>query len=173
MNILLVFIPFLIQSYSSTCDCDTYASLLDHAKNAQLVLVGEVISFEDPYYLEGDEPTNTSSPNRNSAVKIKIVNLVKGKLDKKEIKVLGYPSYSNNITEEQPFRMGFEFAQKGAKYIFCINEKYTEKNVSYDLKCCGPSFVTIDGKGYVVGKIENPESIISKPLNWILSQIKS
>jgi hypothetical protein len=180
MNILMAFIPFIFNCFTQNCDCEKYYPLLEQAENAQVVFVGEILSFEDPYYLEGEEPLNPGSPNRNSAVMVKVVQLVKGKLRGQKIKVLGYSYFAEKLSKEQPYRLGFEYAKVGAKYLFCIDQENipvkdipenAKLKLDYELKCCGASFLPINEKNHVVGKIENPDTIIAKSLDWVLSQI--
>ena len=97
MNLLLAFIPFVFNSYFGKCECETYYSFLEQAKNAEAIVIGEVISFEEPYYLPGDEPITPDAPNRYSAVMIKVDEVLRGEISEKNIKVFGYSYFSETI----------------------------------------------------------------------------
>ena len=174
MNLLLAFIPLVLNSFTTPCECDTYYSFLEQAKNAEAIVVGEVIALKNPYSLPSDQPLTPDAPNRHSALRIKVVDVIKGEVSENNIKIYGYSYFSDSLTDEQPYRLGFEYVRVGTKILFCLNREHNkkEKIEVFGLMCCGASLLGIDDKNNVAGKIEDPEIITTKPLQWVVSQIK-
>ena len=172
MNLILAYILLILNGYAESCECDVYYSFLDQAKNAEVIVVGEVVALKERISLPGDKPLAPDSPTRHSAVRIKVLDVVRGELHDNHIKIYGYPYYSDSLTDEHPYRLGFEYVKEGTKIIFCLKKEDNEKIDVYGLLCCGTSLLGIDDKNNVAGKITDPETITIKPLQWVLSQIE-